>query len=71
MLKEALKISNWVATMQAEYDALRVNHTWTLTSPPSDIKPIGCKWGLKNKYLVPSNVTKLGLLPKDFINMLT
>jgi len=49
-LKEALQNNNWVVAMQEEYDALRANHTWTLTSPPSTIKPIGCKWVLKNKY---------------------
>jgi len=54
--------------MQEEYDALHANHTWNLTSPPSNVKPIGCKWMFKNKYNVDGSFQrhKARLVAKGF-----
>jgi len=60
-VKEVLKLPNWVVAMKEEYHALLANHTWTLTQPPQDIQPIGCKWVFKTSTMMmtPFNVTKL------------
>jgi len=49
-VKEAIQHPNWFTAMKDEYNALIANDTWTLTTLPSEIKPIGCKWVFKNKY---------------------
>jgi len=33
-VKEAMSSPNWFSTKQQEYDALVLNHTWTLTALP-------------------------------------
>lgn len=48
-VKEALKCSHWVKTMNDEYNALLANKTWSLVSPPTDKRIIGCKWVFKIK----------------------
>jgi len=66
--KEALQNNNWVVAMQEDYDSLCANHTWTPTSPPSDIKSIGCKWVFKNKCNVDGSFQhhKARLVAKGF-----
>ncbi|KAF5447766.1 hypothetical protein F2P56_033290 [Juglans regia] len=41
---EASKHSEWRTAMDAEFDALLRNGTWTLVPPTSNINVIGCKW---------------------------
>jgi len=49
-VKDALSHPEWHQAMQLEYDALVKAGTWTLVSPPSDAKIVGCKWVFKNKF---------------------
>ncbi|PKU73341.1 Retrovirus-related Pol polyprotein from transposon TNT 1-94 [Dendrobium catenatum] len=37
--------------MQAEYDALHRQSTWTLVPPPTNKPVLGCKWAFKTKLL--------------------
>ena len=52
-IKEALSGPNaheWKKAMDAEYQALLKNKTWTLTQLPPGRKTVGCKWVFKIKY---------------------
>ena len=49
-VKQALQDPNWKLTMEHEYQALLKNQTWSLVSPPSNAKIIGCKWVFKLKH---------------------
>jgi len=42
-VNDVLHQPHWYATMHEEYKALCANQTWTLTTLPPDIQPIGCK----------------------------
>ncbi|KAJ4776116.1 hypothetical protein LUZ62_060373 [Rhynchospora pubera] len=39
----------WREAMQTEINALALNKTWTLVTPPTDARVIGCKWVYKIK----------------------
>lgn len=54
-------IPEWSAVIQAKYDALINNKTWTFVPPPAHRQSFGCKWmfkvkenayGTVNKYMV-------------------
>ena len=47
---QALKDSDWRATMTTEYQALFRNNTWTFALAPSHGHIMGCKWVFKLKY---------------------
>lgn len=48
-VKQALADLQWKAAMQAEYDALIYNNTWTLVPLPSQRQTIGFKWVFRVK----------------------
>eukprot|EP00253_Pinus_taeda_P026732 PITA_26732 len=47
---EAKGISKWEQAMEAEFQNLQKNHTWTLSDLPEGKKSISCKWVYKVKY---------------------
>jgi hypothetical protein len=47
--KIATQISHWCQAMQAEYDALIRQGTWSLVPPPPHHNVVGCKWVYKLK----------------------
>ena len=46
-VKQALKDSNWIATMDKEYATLIRNKMWDLVDSPTGVNVIGCKWVFK------------------------
>ncbi|KAH9704480.1 retrovirus-related pol polyprotein from transposon RE1 [Citrus sinensis] len=55
---EALSDPKWKAAMQAEYDALMKNNTWSLVPISSSYKPVGCKWIFRTKYNTDGSISK-------------
>ncbi len=35
--------------MRIEMDSMYLNQVWTLVEPPEGVKPIGCKWSLRER----------------------
>ena len=50
MSRPAAERAEWIAAMQAELEAHRINGTWRLVPLPRGRRAIGCKWVLKTKY---------------------
>jgi hypothetical protein len=48
--KSALLDSNWAAAMQAEFNALIENNTWTLVPRPSNSNIVSGKWVFRQKF---------------------
>jgi len=48
-VRVALKDPNWHGTMQAEFDALLGNGTWSLVDRPPGARVISGKWVFKQK----------------------
>eukprot|EP00253_Pinus_taeda_P032343 PITA_32343 len=46
---EAKGTPEWEHAMEAEFQSLQKNHTWTLSDLPAGKKPISCKWVYKVK----------------------
>eukprot|EP00253_Pinus_taeda_P005139 PITA_05139 len=47
---EAKGTPEWEQAMEAEFQSLQKNHTWTLSDLPAGKRPISCKWVYKVKY---------------------
>lgn len=45
----ALKDENWKRAMQDEYDSLVERQTWKLVECPEGVKPLTCRWVLREK----------------------
>jgi histone deacetylase 1/2 len=57
-VKQALADSQWLKAMQAEYDALMKNQTWSLVPLPAHRRAIGCKWVFRIKENPDGSINK-------------
>nr|GFA56444.1 ribonuclease H-like domain, reverse transcriptase, RNA-dependent DNA polymerase [Tanacetum cinerariifolium] len=48
-VSNALQDPSWVEAMQEELFQFKIQKVWTLVDCPKGVRPIGTKWGLKNK----------------------
>eukprot|EP00253_Pinus_taeda_P004205 PITA_04205 len=55
---EAKGTPKWEQAMEAEFQSLQKNHTWTLSDLPTGKKPISCKWVYKVKYKADGTLDK-------------
>eukprot|EP00253_Pinus_taeda_P002078 PITA_02078 len=55
---EAKGTPEWEQAMDAEFQSLQENHTWTLSDLPARKKPISCKWIYKVKYKANGTLDK-------------
>ncbi|MCH94031.1 retrovirus-related pol polyprotein from transposon TNT 1-94, partial [Trifolium medium] len=67
-VKQAFLDPSWHSAMQAEYDALLQNNTWSLVPLPPNRQAIGCKWVFRVKENPDGTVNryKARLVAKGF-----
>ena len=56
---EAIKSSQWRSAMNAEFDALIRNKTWSLVSPPPASNIVGCQWIYRVKKRADGSTERL------------
>ena len=68
-VKAALTDTKWREAMQAEFDALQNNKTWTLVPREQAGKIVGNKWVFRVKYNLDGSISKykVRLVAKGFI----
>lgn len=54
--KEASQYSEWMATMEEEYESILKNKTWDLVELPEGKQSIGCKWLYKHKFKADGSI---------------
>jgi len=58
IVKQTLISTHWRQAMQAEYDALMTNYTWSLTTFPPERSTIDCKWVFRVKENSDGTINK-------------
>jgi len=56
--KQAMNTPEWLQAMQAKYNALMDNKTWSLVTLPSGRHSIGCKWVFRIKQNPDDSINK-------------
>lgn len=56
--EEAIGKPAWEEAMKKEFEVLKANQTWVLTSLPKGKKPISCTWIYKIKHKANGSVEK-------------
>jgi hypothetical protein len=57
-VRDALSDPNWHSAMQAEYDALLANDTWSLVARPPGVNVVTGKWIFRHKLLVDGSLDR-------------
>ena len=58
-VRQAISQPHWREAMSAELTALMQHGTWDLVNPPTNYKPVGCKWVFRVKRNADGSVDRL------------